>query len=166
MCCLNRGKAGKRSFVTCACTAKLWTPIPFSLVCCDGFVNAPYLPVKQKTTFPKNLMQGRSHPPLLPWDVNVWACFDSCKGSRSPGAGHCAQPAAFPRPGKTSENLICWKITSWFCHAAVTQRGEQVCCIHAQGLGNVSWGLAGGGAIGLNVKINPLIFLPIPVPPL
>lgn len=35
------------------------------------------------------------------------------------------------------------------------------------GPGGMAWGLAGGGgAIGLVRKGNPLLFLPIPVPPL
>lgn len=35
------------------------------------------------------------------------------------------------------------------------------------GPGGMAWGLAGGGgAIGLVRKVNPLLFLPIPAPPL
>lgn len=147
----------------CANTVKLWTPIPFSVVC-DGFVKVPYLFIKLKRTYPKNLMERRSHPPS-PTCLGC-GCAGGFQQEHREGTGLGNDPALATFSGETPENLICWKTTSCLppCCGAARRAGLLHPCTRGWG---VSWGHAGGdGATELIRKANPLIFLPIPVPPL
>lgn len=115
----------------CANTVKLWTSIPFSVVCAR-FMKVLYLYIKLKRTFPKNLMQRRSHPSGFLWDVDVQT-GSSRSTERAQGLATILLRATCT--GDTPGNLICWKTPSRWprCCGAARTAGLRHPCAGAGG---------------------------------